>query len=53
MNKEEHYRKLENIYYKTEFNMILKPIITISEASCEIKSIYSEIVHHAANAAHG
>ncbi|MAH80363.1 MAG: thioesterase [Rickettsiales bacterium] len=53
MNKVEHYKKLENIYYKAEFNMILKPIITISEARCEIKSIYSEIVHHAADAAHG
>ena len=53
MNKNNHYKKLEKIYYKASFNMMLKPEITISEKKCEIKSVFSDKVHHAAAAAHG
>jgi uncharacterized protein (TIGR00369 family) len=52
-NKEEHYRKLENMYHTANCNVYYSPKMKISEAKAEITIPILPKLFHAAHAAHG
>ncbi len=53
MNKEEHYRRLENMYAAAPINNFYSPKITVSEGESIIEIDVTEKLHHAAGAVHG
>ena len=53
MSERDHYKKLENIYYAAELNMMLNPSISISKGKCELDTEFGAHCFHAAAAAHG
>ncbi len=53
MNKEKHFRALENMYASAPINEIYKPKMRVSEGEAVIEIDISEKYYHAANAVHG
>ena len=51
--KEEHYRKLENMYHSANCNVYYSPILKIGEGKAEITIPILPKLFHAAHAAHG
>ncbi len=53
MDKEKHYKGLENMYLGAPINQFYMPRLKIYEGGSEIEIELSEKFHHAANAVHG
>ncbi len=51
--KEEHYRKLENMYHSANCNAYYEPVLKIYEAKAEITIPILPKLFHAAHATHG
>ncbi|MCB9482013.1 MAG: PaaI family thioesterase [Desulfobacteraceae bacterium] len=53
MNKENHFKKLELMYYKAPVNEFYNPQISISEGCCEIQIKVENKFFHSGNFVHG
>jgi len=53
MNKDRHYRALENMYLAAPINALYKPRINVAEGQSEIEMALNESYFHAAGAVHG
>jgi uncharacterized protein (TIGR00369 family) len=51
--KNNHYRRLENMYLSAPFNEIFKPELTIREGEAQVSFEAGPHLHHAGNAVHG
>lgn len=53
MDKEKHYRSLENMYKAAPINEFFQPQITVSESTAIIEILLSDKYHHSAGGVHG
>ncbi|MFW9777822.1 MAG: PaaI family thioesterase [Candidatus Heimdallarchaeota archaeon] len=53
MDKNQHYRKLENMYHGHPLNTVFKARLTIQERKTELLITVNPELFHAANAVHG
>lgn len=53
MVREEHYRKLENLYHSAPINQFYSPTLVVGKGTARIEAVANPDLFHAAHALHG
>lgn len=53
MGKQDHFRKLENMYHGAPCNRIYEPRLTVADGEAEVVVAVREDFHHSAGTVHG